>query len=212
MIPRYHVLWDFFMPKDKGSIRKKMIEMRENGLSFRERKEWSSHLASLLINDLLLETSVNSVGLYYPIKGEVDTFPIFDFLVSRNTTCLFPRVVSDVEMVFLPVSSRRELVRRKFGVYEPDVGFYTGLEGSVPDIVVVPGVAFDRKNHRIGYGKGFYDRYLTKHKPLLKIGYGYAFQLLNTIDADLWDVKLDLVLTENGWQGDNKNIFAGGSR
>lgn len=200
------------MPKDKNDIRRQMLERRENDLSFKEKKEKSSFVASLLINDLLLAASVSSVGLYYPIRGEVDTFSIFDFLTSSGITCLFPRVVSDVEMVFLPVSAKRKLVRRKYGIYEPDVGVYDGEEGRVPDIVVVPGVAFDEENYRIGYGKGYYDRYFSQHKPLLSVGFGYAFQVLKSIHVDLWDVKLDLVLTENGWQGDHKNIFAGGSR
>ena len=200
------------MSHEKKIVRLSMLKLRENGISSRERREKSSRIASSLINDLLLPATVRSVGLYYPVRGEVDTLSIFDFCRKNSITSMFPRIVSDDEMMFLPVNSRRELVKRKYGIYEPGVGAYTGEKGFVPDIVIVPGVAFDKNNFRIGYGKGYYDSYLSRHRPTLMVGFGYAFQVLERVPVDQWDVRLDLVLTENGWQGNYKNIFAGGSR
>lgn len=200
------------MSCEKEIVRSKMLKMRENGVSLRERKEKSSRIASSLINDLLLPAPAKSIGFYYPVRGEVDTFSTFDFCRSKGIVCLFPRIISSIDMVFLPVKAKRELVKRNFGIYEPDVGVYSGSEGMVPEVLLVPGVAFDRENFRLGYGKGYYDTYLTRYEPKLSIGLGYDFQILDSLRIDRWDKKLDLVLTENGWQGYYENIIAGGSR
>jgi len=187
-----------------------MLALRTEGLSSDDWANKSSVIGSHLINDLIMPAAVRSVGLYYPVRNEVDTFPIFDFCQKQGISSLFPRVVSTNEMIFLPVDSRKKLVKQSYGIYEPEVGQYRGKEGMTPDILIVPGVAFDSRNYRVGYGKGFYDRYLARHTPSLSVGFGFDFQVVEKIDAEEWDVKVDLVVTEKGWRGDLKNSYAGG--
>ena len=64
-------------------------------------------------------------------------------------------------------------------------------------LIIVPGVAFDKKCNRTGYGKGFYDRYLTKHRGLIKIGLGFSFQVFDELETDSYDIPLDYVITED---------------
>jgi 5-formyltetrahydrofolate cyclo-ligase len=60
----------------------------------------------------------------------------------------------------------------------------------------LPGLAYDRKCNRAGYGKGFYDRFLEEHKNLVKIGIAYDFQVFDELETDIWDIPLDYVITE----------------
>ncbi len=198
------------MSSKKSEIRQQMLARRIEGLSSEEWVNKSYLIGSYLINDLIMPAGVRSVGLYYPVRNEVDTFPVFDFCQEQGISCLFPRIVSTGEMVFLPVDSREKLVKGSYGIYEPEVGKYQGGGGVSPDVLIVPGVAFDSRNYRVGYGKGYYDRYLALHTPPLSVGYGFAFQVVEKIDAEEWDVKVDLILTEEGWHGDLKNSCAGG--
>jgi len=197
---------------DKSEVRKKMLGIREITLSATDKEEKGLRVCSQFINELLLPASVGSVGLYYPIKNEVDTLPVFEFCLRKGIECFFPRVLSKREMLLFPVKSKRELVKSMHGIYEPDVSFSRGGGHGTPEILIVPGVAFNRNNYRVGYGKGYYDRFIAEHRPLLTVGFAYEFQMVEEFKVDSWDIPMDLVLTEKGWHGDLKNIPAGGQR
>jgi len=91
------------------------------------------------------------------------------------------------------MSSGKYLVKGRFGIMEPLP------YGSVDriDLLVVPGIAFDRKGYRLGYGKGYYDKFLAK-KDVFSIGLAYFFQLVESLPKGKYDMKLDSVATEAG--------------
>ena len=97
-------------------------------------------------------------------------------------------------MDFIQWSSNEPLVINKFGIPEPSIG-----QIKFPDILLIPLLSFDKKLNRVGYGGGFYDRYIhrikRKKKPFL-IGLGYSFQRVKSIPFNRYDKKLDFVVTE----------------
>jgi 5-formyltetrahydrofolate cyclo-ligase len=133
--------------------------------------------------------------LYYPVRGEVDLLPLLEELVANKTKkVLLPKITADGEMVAVEVSDLGVLRRGKFGIPEPLGGRIYKPEKI--DLVVVPAVAFDEDCNRLGMGKGFYDRFLSRVKGK-KVGVAYDFQLLPSggIPTEGHDQKVDLVVT-----------------
>ena len=81
-----------------------------------------------------------------------------------------------------------------FGFLDPIIN----IKSLTPDLIIVPLLAFDKLKNRIGYGKGYYDRFLKKNKSILTIGVAFSFQKSNKIEISKFDVKLNYILTEKG--------------
>ncbi len=133
-----------------------------------------------------------TILMFYPIKGEPDLRPLFREILSLGKVLVLPRVWGD-DLRLFKVSDPEKLRRGSFGVMEPEGGIEVRPEEL--DLAVVPGIVFDRRGFRLGFGKGFYDRLLRKvHAP--KVGVAYSFQVIQEVPRDSWDVPLDLIVTE----------------
>lgn len=153
---------------------------------------------SLRIQERFLAMAVyrdaGTLALYSPILNEVFTEEIFHCARREGKKLAFPRVQGE-DLVFVEVASRRELMPGSFGVLEP--GGQDLVPASELDVLLVPGVAFDLCGHRLGYGKGFYDRALGRQgRPRQVIGLCYELQLVQRLPAEEHDVCLDLLVTE----------------
>ena len=158
--------------------RKELIERRTN-IEDRDRKEQQ------IVQKL--ESFLNgNVGLYVPIKGEVNCFD--DFKRYRNL--YLPIVENDTEMNFYKFTGK--LYRGTFNTLQPSNK--TKVDPLDLDVIVVPLVGF-YKMHRMGYGKGYYDRYLSKTQAI-KIGVAFDCQRLDSMNIKKTDVPLDLIITE----------------
>lgn len=137
----------------------------------------------------------NSVfHLYYPINNEADTRPLITRLLALNKTVVMPRTNFDLgSMDTLVVYSFEDLEITRFGMHEPKLD--CERFDNDPDVVIVPGAAFDREGNRIGYGKGFYDGYLAFNSAR-KIALAYDFQVLEHIPHDPHDIKMDMIVTD----------------
>ena len=184
----------------KVELRKEMIAAR-NGLSPQQH-----NLLSNTIADTFLESSIYAKATYIYayafINNEVDTTLIINKALSDGKTVALPcSYMSNgvPKMDFYEISSISDLAPGYKGILEPDRR-KAGVKKPLiePDVVLVPGVCFDYALNRIGYGKGFYDRYLTKHESALRVGLSFNFQVIEQIPADVNDVKMDIIITENG--------------
>jgi 5-formyltetrahydrofolate cyclo-ligase len=138
-----------------------------------------------------------SVALYAACRGEVPTAMIMEAALAAGKSVWFPRVVRD-GMEFRQVLKVSDLSPGRFGLYEPLDTCPVEDPGAI-DLFVVPGVAFDRNGHRVGYGMGYYDRVLHPFEGQGRfIGFCYAFQLVDTIADEGHDVVMDRVITEHG--------------
>ncbi len=133
------------------------------------------------------------IGGYYPYNYEIDAIEILKKLEKFNYHLSLPKIRKDHQMDFFQWSTSDPLEINKFGIPEPVSDFI-----KLPNILLVPLVAFDKNRNRIGYGGGFYDRYikkLKKKKKILTIGLAYSFQKVKKIPITKNDIQLDFIVT-----------------
>ena len=134
------------------------------------------------------------VGGYYPYNYEVNGIKILEKFENFNYLISLPKIKKNSKMDFFSWSSKEPLVINKYGIPEP-----SSNKIKYPNILLVPLVAFDRNLNRVGYGGGFYDRYIKKIKKIKKIitiGLAYSFQKVKKIPITKHDMKLDFIITE----------------
>lgn len=147
-------------------------------------------------------SSINFLHCFIPIEkfNEIDTTPIFQKLWTEfpRIKTLVPRVNFETgSMEGVTYSAGTELIQNKWGIGEPAAGELFSEE--VVDLVLVPGIAFDADCHRVGYGKGFYDRFLRNcRSDCVKVGASYFPPVASIMDIAEHDVRLDHCLTPGG--------------
>jgi len=153
---------------------------------------------SLLIQTRFLDSAAyrqaGCIGLYSPMLNEVQTELLARRCLADGKRLSYPRV-KGAGLEFVAVSGLGDLAPGSYGIPEP-----TG-EHLVPypelELLVVPGVAFDLSGHRLGYGKGYYDRVLALCRPVLeRVGFAYEFQVVAQLPADPHDCRLTRLVTE----------------
>jgi 5-formyltetrahydrofolate cyclo-ligase len=136
------------------------------------------------------------VAGYSPINSELDPFPLMQALAGKGAVLALPVVIArDHALIFREWQPDEGLVRGAFGIFQPP----SDADEVDPDIVLVPLAAFDRAGHRIGYGRGYYDRTLQglrSKKKITVIGLAFAVQEIETVPRLPHDEQLDCVLTE----------------
>ena len=135
-----------------------------------------------------------NVGGYYTSNYEIDDLNILDFLEKKNFKVSLPVIKKENQMNFYKWSKKDPLKINKFGIPEP-----VSSKIIYPDILLVPLVAYDSNLNRLGYGGGFYDRYIEKIekiKKVIKIGLAFSFQKISSIPINQYDKRLDFIVTE----------------
>jgi len=139
------------------------------------------------------------VLLYMPIKNEVDTNPLLEDLWARNARALLPRISPGRpgEMDIVRVDRYEDIRAGVYGIPEPKADL-PAEETYAPDLALIPGIAFDRSGARIGFGGGYFDRLLAGRIPrkTVLIGLAYAFQVVEEIPGDPWDIRMHAVITQ----------------
>ena len=126
--------------------------------------------------------------------NEIDDLEILNYFFKRGSTISLPKTKKKSQMDFYKWYKNDPLLINKYGIPEPDAN-----NRVYPDILFVPLVAFDKELNRLGYGGGFYDRYIqkiSKIKKVVKVGLAFSFQKLKTIPINKNDKKLDIIITE----------------
>jgi 5-formyltetrahydrofolate cyclo-ligase len=131
-----------------------------------------------------------SVGAYFAFGSEVKTDRILDEALRVGKKVSLPRVEGE-SIRFYEFSDRQNLVKGRFGIMEP----LASSEITDIDLLIVPGIAFDNEGYRLGYGKGYYDRYLSETEAY-SIGLAFSFQMTDEICSDGHDRRVNAVATE----------------
>ena len=137
-------------------------------------------------------THAQTLLLYSALSDEVPTQILIDGLAAQGKTVLLPRVVSDTEMELRRYSGPRDLQQGAFGILEPTGELFTDYD--TIDVAIIPGMAFDAEGHRLGRGKGYYDRFLSRVPHLYKIGLCFSWQLVDHVPYDEHDIVMDEVI------------------
>ena len=148
--------------------------------------------------------SAHTILLYSPLPDEVDVSPIINDAYRNGKTVLLPKVVGeDLELrIYKGVES---LERGAFGILEPMGEVFDDFD--TVDVAIIPGMAFDKANHRLGRGKGYYDRLLPRLTNAYKIGVCFPFQYLDEIPSETHDVVMDEVVYGNHINPSFKNFL-----
>ena len=133
------------------------------------------------------------LALYYPSNFELNVLKFFESDFIKNENILLPAIEKKNNMNFYSWEKNQALFINQFGMLEPDK-----TKKKIPNFMLVPMLAFDKHNYRLGYGKGFYDRYLKKFKNIVTVGVAFSFQRHHKLPRDKNDVKLNYILTEKG--------------
>lgn len=157
----------------------------------------SARIAARLLVEPALRRA-RRVALYAALPDEVPTRPLFDALRALHENLLLPRSGREGSLEFAPVSDWSELRPGRYGVLEPPAA-QPAMRPEQEDVVLVPGVAFDRAGNRLGRGRGCYDLAFPRSapRPPLLIGVAYAIQLLAAVPHGDGDRRMDAVVTED---------------
>jgi len=174
---------------DKKELRKIFLEKRKN---IRD-KEAKSHEIFHKLKNLVIWGKASIINTYVSIKDEVDTrFIIYHALVENKR--VFCPVIFGKDLKFGEIKTINDLEKGPFGILQPKEIYE--IDYNLFDIIVVPGIAFDVKGYRIGYGKGYYDRFLSNIKRGIKIGLTFDDLIINELPKDPYDQKVDIIISE----------------
>ena len=185
--------------EQKSVIRKEMLQKR-NSLSVPQIISKSKLIQEKLIGSIEFIES-KSIGIYLPIGSEVQTNTIIRNALESEKIVLLPRVVLN-DLHYFVVDKHdfdHDLFDiNKFGIKEPKKN---SVKLEFIDLLIVPGIVFDYQGYRIGYGYGYYDRFMSEEKFSKSIGLAYDFQVMkNLIPKFEHDKKIDILITESGIQ------------
>jgi 5-formyltetrahydrofolate cyclo-ligase len=181
---------------DKKELRKEVLKRRKET---KDRLEKSKVIQFEVMNHPLYQGS-EVIAIYNSFGSEVSTKELIRMSIGTKSVVLIPKVV-DKELIFIKVDENTEYQTSKFGIEEP----VSNEEYRGPiDLVIVPGVAFTKEGKRLGYGGGYYDRFL-KGKKIQTIGICFESQIVGTIPTEEHDIEVDYVQTEENIYKNNKN-------
>ena len=145
------------------------------------------------LKPLLKEAQI--VMAYYSLPDEVCTHQLLDDLVADGKTVVLPHVIDGERMELRRYTGSHDLIEGSFGIMEPVGEPFTDYH--LIDVALIPGVAFDTDGHRLGRGRGYYDRFLSHLSPLtshLLIGVCFDFQKVASVPVDINDIPVDCVV------------------
>jgi len=183
------------MKFDKTYLRKKSLLRRKR--KYIEAKKFNFNLIFNLIKKHFKSKKIIIAG-YYPSNFEVNILSFLERASKKNFKIGLPVIKNPSLISFRSWLFKEPLSINKFGIPEPK----DSKKEIIPDLIMVPLVAFDSKLNRIGYGKGYYDRVLKKIRNVKKktifLGIAYSFQKCKSIPINKYDFKLDYIFTERG--------------
>ena len=175
---------------NKFKLRSKILRIRKKNSNKNLEIDLSKFFSFLKMNKL----KSKNIGGYFPSNFEIDDLKILEMMEKKNFNISLPVIKENNQMNFLQWSKNDPLKINKFGIPEP-------ISSKIinPDILLVPLVSFDGKLNRLGYGGGFYDRYIEKIekvKKVIKIGLAFSYQKIKKVPTNKFDKKLDFIITE----------------
>ena len=174
----------------KSEIRNKIIKLRKENYSKDLRIDFRSIIKILKKR----KQKKKIIGGYYPYNHEVNVVPLLEKFEKSNYIISLPKIGKNSSMNFFVWSTNDPLNINEYGIPEPITNRMI-----FPDVLLVPLVAYDKNCNRVGYGGGFYDRYIKrtkKIKNILTIGLAFSYQKVKKIPIEKNDIKIDFIITE----------------
>jgi 5-formyltetrahydrofolate cyclo-ligase len=178
--------------EEKRALRERMRRFRA-AISPQERVRLAQQIEDRLLS-LSESKSARTVLLFYSFGSEVATGGVAEHLMAEGKRLLLPYLGPD-GMEGAEVRARDPLLATEYGPREPS--HRTPVDPGEVDMVITPGLAFDRRGFRLGYGGGYYDLYLTRLRPeTTRVGIGFSIQLIDRIPEEPLDQRVHFVVTD----------------
>lgn len=183
--------------EEKAALRKRCAVLRD-GIDAESKRRMDERICAAVAS-LAVFRFAQAVLLYHPIRSEVNVLPLLDAALAQGKEVYLPLCDKEVsgKMTFRRVGDRSELVPGAFGVMEPREDAAQFVCDDKRTLCVIPALAFSRDGYRLGYGKGYYDRFLGGYSGST-VGVQYSDLLLPQVPRNRFDLQVDLVVTEKG--------------
>mgnify|MGYP006140792497 CR=1 FL=1 len=168
------------------------LKKKRNGLTKRQRIEKSEKITYFLCESDEFKHA-NNVFCYISYMNEVETNLLINFIFKQGLPLFVPKVINNMEMIAIKLNSLSDL--------EPDnIGILTPKSGEILlepiDIAITPGIGFTKTGGRIGYGRGYYDRWFSKNLVKTKVGIAFENQIVEKLPLEETDISMDIIITE----------------
>lgn len=173
----------------KHQLRKTLLVQR-NAISSNQKQAWDTSLVEQLIV-LIKKQNAQTVHTFIPMADEVGILPCINWMLAEGIQVVCPKSLPKRSLENRVLTSLQQLENGMYGTQHPEspqvyIGSY--------DLIIVPGLAFDRQGYRMGYGAGYYDTFLAQHQQAYAVGVGYPFQLFDAVPTEPHDVLLNEIL------------------
>jgi 5-formyltetrahydrofolate cyclo-ligase len=181
----------------KNNLRKNLLNKR-NLLDAESKERYDKRIYSTVINSEEFRRSPN-IFVYVSFGSEVDTHKIINYALDQGKNVFVPKIISrKAGMAAVQIKSLGDLERNSFGILEPK-DFKDKAGANILDYILVPGLGFDLKGSRLGYGGGFYDRFLKDISAKASvIALAYETQIVESLTVESFDIPVKGIITENG--------------
>ena len=180
---------------DKKTLRK-LFSQKRDALSYDEIYKRSLKICDIFF-DMEVYKDAKKIFTYINYKSEFVTSIIVKKALKDGKRVCVPVMSGKREMFFVEIKSLDELSKNKFGIPEPRLDFNKVLKSDSETVVIVPALAFSRTGYRLGYGGGFYDKFLSENESFFNIGFAFDFQISDEMFNDEFDVPVDIILSES---------------
>lgn len=178
--------------EQKIALRNFMLKRRLNFDSI-EKENYDTWICSIL-EEKIVEFKAKTIHAYIPMGAEINIKPLLERLIDQGLTVVTPKTLPKPIMENRVLTSFDELEKGVFGTSHPANPIE--YKGNI-DFIIIPGLAFDSNNYRLGYGGGYYDTFLAKYPKAFKQGIFYPFQEVPEVPKEMHDIQLDDILVKN---------------
>lgn len=190
---------------DKKLLRNLYKKIRKS-ISVSEKELFDKNIFTHLINSEPFKLS-ELILIYVSVNDEADTYDLINFSIKNNKRVAVP-ICENNSMFFCEIHSIDDLVTGKYGIPTVKCGNNISVNITPETLCIVPALCFDKYGYRIGYGGGYYDRFLSQNK-VKTVGVCYERCLCNSLKPDTYDIPVDYILTENCFRSSqNKEVSA----
>lgn len=177
--------------EQKKSLRNKMLIKRAQ-LSSSLKKEYDLWICQEL-EELIEAKNYKTIHAYLPMSKEIDIIPLLEKLLAKGITIITPKTLPKRKLENRVLTSLTDIEKGVFGTTHPsNPEEYKGTF----DLIIIPGLAFDENNFRLGYGGGYYDNFIVNHPNAYKLGIFYPEQKVEEVPTEAHDIKLDRILVK----------------
>lgn len=189
---------------NKKDMRKIIVNSRDK-IDFKKRVQADNKIYQRLIDSDIYRG--DNIFVYISFRSEVDTKLLIIKMLRDRKNIFVPKISDKTnDMEAIRITSLNELEENRFGTLEP-VTYDNAVDPKIIDVILMPGIAFDNEGSRIGFGKGYYDKYIKRaRRDVKKVGLAYDLQIVDKIDKDDYDESVDYIITEKKVIKVNKSI------